>query len=595
MNKTAFVFVVLMFAIGIPPYPSSSWSNERPAIQASDVVFMYPANPASKYDEFYATVAGWGGRPSGFEGNSIERFKKRVEEAHQRGIRYCASVDFLVDFAGMIDFRPETFEQAICRDLENQPITVPWLWDHTHKGHPAYWFCFNNPDVQAYYKDQVKRACSAPIDGLHIDDYAGTSHCSEFRGGCFCTYCRDGFRAYLKSNYSDSHLNELGVDTIDTFDYQSFLKAKHISADEFRRKRAQLPLGKIFQDFQNECMKARIRDVFEYAESLRGQPLLRSINSHASTLRTLIPAPIIDYFCGEVGHDASKASISNEPIFVYRMVEAVGDRQTATASGQDWAWIKANDKPGLARGWIAQAYAFGSVFMVPHHQWCYTQELGTHWWEGKPADFADLFKFVRDHAEWFDNARNAADTAIIFTNKDFSSAKRVAGILADKNIPFAIVYPSEDQESFERSPDTLHPYRTLVASQSDRSTLLKGLPDTIQTIDFNTNFDSISSPIQIVGSDRIRVSWRRTEHGGRIHFICHVLNQSYDATQDRVIPADIVLRIDTSLLDGHTIQSAVRYQPGRTEQVLEFKQEKDLLSVSLPQSGVWAIVKLETQ
>ena len=421
--------------------------GERPVIRASDVVFMYAAGDPSLYDAFHGTVVGWGGRPRSRRPEDVERFRRRVEEAQGRGMRYCASVDFLVDFRGFIDFRPQTFSEAICRDLDGEPITVPWLWDHSYKGHPAYWFCTNNPDYRAYLRDQVERACLAPIDGLHIDDYRGTSACSAFMGGCFCDHCMRGFREFLRERLSKEELRELGIEEIDSFDYREFLRSKGITAERFRRERC--PLGDLFQEFQDRRVTELLREIFEYAERLRGKPLLRSVNSNASSPYALLPAPLIDYFCGEVDHRASTGEVPLEPILVYKLVEGLGKRQTATASGRDWAWIKASEKPGLVRTWIAQAYAFGSTFMVPHNQWCYTPELGTHWWKGKPEDFGFLYGFVRDHAPLLDGYVSLARIAILYDERDFHVVREAALRMAELNIPFAIVF---DPRELEGSP-----------------------------------------------------------------------------------------------------------------------------------------------
>ena len=178
----------------------------------------------------------------------------------------------------------------------------------------------------------------------------------------------EGFGVYMRNRFPTDELEAMGIADVGTFDYGEFLKQEGITAETYKKSHLNCPLISVFQRFQNETMKERISAVYEYAERLRGRPLLRSINSSASAPRTLVPAALIDYFCGEVRHEAHAVEGPVEPVFVYKTVEALGLRQTATASGQDWAWINGNEKPGLVRLWIAQAYAFGSVFMVPHRQ-----------------------------------------------------------------------------------------------------------------------------------------------------------------------------------------------------------------------------------
>ncbi|MFA0782577.1 hypothetical protein, partial [Fervidibacter sacchari] len=212
--------------------------NERPQLKASDVVFMYAPRDPALYDAYAGTVVGWAGRARSKSTQDAQWFRQRVEEAQRRGLRYCGSVDFVVDFAGFIDFCPDRFMEAVCRDLDGNPITVPWLWDHRYKGHPAYWFCTNNPDYRAYLRDQVERACLAPIDGLHIDDWRGTAGCSAWFGGCFCRHCMEGFRNWLKRRFSEEQLKAMGIERIDEFDLRAFLKSKGITAEQWRKQRS---------------------------------------------------------------------------------------------------------------------------------------------------------------------------------------------------------------------------------------------------------------------------------------------------------------------------------------------------------------------
>ncbi len=571
-------------------------AQERPVIEASDVVFMYVPSDPAQYDTYQGTVTGWGGRAGSREAKDVENYRRRVDEARQHGLKYCGSVDYLVDFGGYIDFNPGHFMDAVCRDLDGNPLRVPWLWDHKHKGHPSYWFCTNNPNHQAYIRDQVERACLAPIDGLHIDDYSGTSACSDYNGGCFCKVCMEGFRGYLKNRFSIEELKEKGIDDIGSFDYQAFLKSKGVTGEKYRKQHWQSPLIAEFQDYQNECMKERIRATFEYAEKLRGKPLLRSVNSHAGSPRTLLPAPIIDYFCGEVSHQAASEQVSRDPVFVYRLVEAVGDRQTATASGQDWAWIKAHEKPGLVRAWIAQAYAHGSVFMVPHHQWCYTQELGTHWWDGKPEDFADLYQFVRRNRALLDGYSSLANTAVLCVDSGFNAMEDAAGELTRGNIPHDLIYVSYPKDREDELISQLSRYDAVITASSEnlpklentRYLVWKGLSE------FPAEF---KQPVRVEGAGRIAVSLRYNPHRQDAPVVCHVLNQNYDVQKDSVEPVSIQLILREDLFKkatgGKAFQSAVLHAPKAESRTIELKREGNTYSLTLENLGLWGVVELK--
>jgi len=535
-------------------------------------------------------VVGWGGRTGSRDEAAVARWNRKVQEAHQRNMQYCGSIDFLVDVRAFIDFAPDTFMESVCLDLDGKPLRVPWLWDHEYKGHPYYWFCFNDPVYRKYLRAQVERVCLAPVDGLHIDDYAGTSHCSEFNHGCFCQHCIVGFRNHLEDNFSADWLKKEGIDDIQAFDYKAFLVEEGVRANEFYTHNSRIPLAKEFQEYQNLQMKLRIREMYEYAEELRGKPLLRSVNSHASSIRTLIPAPIIDYFCGEVGHQASQQTVSHSPLFVYKLVEAVGDRQTATASGQDWAWIKANDKPGLVRTWIAQAYAYGSVFMVPHRQWCYTQELGTHWYNGKPEDFAFLYTFVRKQAHLLDGYASLAKTAILITDQDFDAMKSAAQDLADRNIPFALVYAANPENlAALREPLANYPYvlsgRMWESPSIGDARMINGKKSDVLP-------EVVRQSVVVDGAENVQVSLRIKENGESTPIVAHLLNQNYEGHADRVASVTCTVAIQKNLFPAK-VQSVILHQPRKPSQTVALTSKDGSWTFAVNDLDLWAIAEFK--
>lgn len=589
-----FLFVVVV--------SKGTGAPDRPSIGAADVVFMYsPRNP-EQYDQYAGTVVGWGGRTRARDARSVESWRRRVDEAHKRDMRYCGSVDFLVDFRGFIDFRPDTFMDATCRDLDDKPIRVPWLMDHEYKGNPAWWWCTNNPDYRAYLRDQAGRACLAPIDGLHIDDWAGTSHCSSYRGGCFCPHCMKGFREYLAERFSKEELARMGVGDSAKFDYRGFLKARGVTTESFLRKRREVPLVDVFQDFQNSMTATRMKEIFEYAEQLRGRPLVRSVNSGLGSPREVLPAPLVDYFCGEVGHNASAAKPVVNPVFVFKLVEALGRRQTATASGHDWAWIKANEKPGLVRTWIAQTYAHGSVFMVPHRQWCYTPELGTHWWSGKPEDFAWVYRFVREQRRLLEGYASLAQLKILYTQRDFQAVRSAATKLSEANVPFEILLADDIGVEAPRA-DALAGKEALLVKMKKDSALQ--LPESLKSREQSIGIwegvsalpEAVRKSVKVDGPNKVRVTLRHKPGDPDAPIICHVLNQNYDLARDDVQPVNARITIANNLLEsaaGGVILSVFAHSPKGESRQIVAKQENGGISFELENLGLWTIVELKT-
>lgn len=583
--------MLALLLIPAAPEPAA----QRPSIGPADVVFMYSAREPEQYETYRATVAGWGGRPPSRGDAAVESFRERVEAARSRGAKYCGSVDFLVDFGGFIDFRPDAFMEAVTRDLDGEPLRVPWLWDLEHKGHPAYWFCTNNPDYRAYLLDQAERAALAPIDGLHIDDYSGSSASSAYNGGCFCEHCMEGFREWLAENVPQNKLKDSGVEDVSVFDYQAFLREKGFTAETYKSRHWEVPMIDWFQRFQNGRMKERILSVYERAESLRGKPLLRSINSNASSPRTLVPAPLIDYFCGEVHHHAEGGAGPLEPVFVFKVTEALGRRQTATASGQDWAWIKANEKPGLVQTWIAQAYAFGGVFMVPHNQWCYTQELGTHWWHGKPEDFAPIYRFIRERADWFEGYETHANAALLYSENDYGAIRDAARELASANVPFRVIVTHHYQLETEAAAQGLAECETVFAGPNDIEALRRDLGHIAKTeikpwTSLEDAPNSLTAQVQTEPAGGVRVSLRKNPAGGSA--VVHVLNQAYDTETDAVTPMDITVTLKRSLLPADGEPTGRAAGPWRKTEAIPVETGPDSIRFTVPNAGLWTVVRL---
>ena len=131
-------------------------------VNRSDVVFMYQADRAI-YAQYGATVLAWGGKPT----------PKSLAEA--AGVKFFGSVGMVTEFARYYDRFPETYEQGLCRDIQNQPVKVPWLTDHQHHGKPYWWCCTQQPLFRKYLTERVVETVQAGAAGLHIDDHLGTA------------------------------------------------------------------------------------------------------------------------------------------------------------------------------------------------------------------------------------------------------------------------------------------------------------------------------------------------------------------------------------------------------------------------------------
>ena len=298
------------------------------------------------------------------------------------------------------------------------------------KGNPPIGFVSTIRIISNYLRDQAERACLAPIDGIHIDDYGATSNCADYNHGCFCASCIKGFREYLKKNLSKDQLKMKDIDDIEKFDYKAFLQEEGIRAVEFSSGNKRIPLSYEFRDYQNGQMKAYIQGIYEIWRTTAWETIITQVSIPVLLHpRTLLPASIIDYFCGEIDHHAmSKGLSAASPSLCTAWWKRWENAKPPRHPVRIGLGSKPIEKPGLVRTWIAQTYSFGSVFMVPHNQWCFTQELGTHWWNGKPEDFAFLYRFVRKNAALLDDYTSLSDMVVLLTDTDFDMMKAAVSV-----------------------------------------------------------------------------------------------------------------------------------------------------------------------
>jgi hypothetical protein len=591
---------LLMFCLGTAHAQEGDTVN----LKRSDVVFMGPSAP-DVYEQYGCTVVSWGGRPWGGTEAAINSFRARVEAAHDLGIRYLPGAAFRTAFAGMIDYDPR-YMNSVCRSLEGEPITVPWLWDHEHKGNPAYWFCTNAPGYRDYLRYQMENAFVAGAEGLHIDDYAGTSGAHWAGGGCFCEHCMAGFREYLRENASPEELNSLGIDRLDDFDYGDYLRAQRVTALEFQRLAGAAPeeiaLSHHFLAFQRQAAACWVAEYRQWAEGTAGHPLALCVNSAVSGPENLMIAPVVTFFSGEVDHEADSGELSTRPIWAYKLGDAAGRPLACTAAGWDWAFVNENNKHGLVRAWIAQAYAFGHQFMPPVRQWCYTKEKGTHWWEPSPAEFAPLTRFVRENAELLDGYESAARVGLIYSNAAFKNHAREAiaacSDLALMNVPFRIMIAGDDEMPARLDAAELVRMWILVYTEphhldaAQEATLDRFKQRLIRWPGAQKLNGLLPPLVRVDGAENVTTVPRVRPDEPTAPFICHLVNRNYDLETDSVEPQrDFRIRFSKSLF-GRPIRGATIHAPGQDPVELEVRQVPGGAEVGVPELDLWAILRL---
>jgi len=559
----------------------------------SDIVFMYTADPEI-YRIYKATWVAWGG-------NSPQR----AREAQALGVHYVASMWTLTAGAENLHKRAD-LREAVSKDILLEPIIVPWQWDHTYEGTPTYFGCTNNPVFRNLSRERVIEAMKTGADGLHIDDHLGSAG-SFWHGGCFCDFCVNGFREFLK-DYEDE-LEKHKIQLSD-FNYRDFIKERVSTRKEYRNQRPQIPLTELYWLYQVKAAAAFVLELRKLAEEVKGSPITCSANTGIQSPVHLVATSNLTHCVCEVNHrHGDKNPPHASAIEAFKLGDAIGKAVAATASGGNWAYAHANNNAvGMVRLWIAESYALGHRLMVPHRKWAYTQEKGTHWYQSKPEDFAYLYRFIGKNADLFDGYEPYGQVALIFCNRSArrrgtEGFRRTCKQLADANLQFSVVLAGDDWVEDRMTLDTLSGFDDVIVTEpAELSEAQKEVLRTwesakgrkvkyIASADDIENLDLTKSPVKVKGPSNIWVLPRLRPDSP---MVCHILNRNYDSEKDSVETAkDVKILLGAPLMGNGNIRSCKLISPDAEPVELDFKLKDNELHIAVSELELWSLLVID--
>jgi hypothetical protein len=562
---------------------TGTMAGSAAVLKHSDVVFMYQAGRAV-YADYGGTVLAWGGKPT------------PAALAETQGVKFFGSVGMVTEFSRYYERFPQTYEQALCRDVDGKPVKVPWLTDHQHKGIPYWWCCTQQPQFRQYIRERVIETVRAGADGVHIDDHLGTSG-GLWLGICFCDRCVEGFSAYLKS-LPKTELQRLAIDRPGSYNYRETLVRWLGQGSPATRKVTQHPLWTHWSIYQNRAAAAFMQELRELAAKTAGHPVPVGANAGLLWPRHLSDHQALDLFSAEILHQAERKQASDLPLFAYRLADAVDRPLAATASGQDWAFIKENNLPGLVRCWIALSYAAGQSLMTPCHQWCYTAEKGTHWYNGPAEKFAPLYRFVRRYAAWFDDYDNFADLTVLLPHRAYvKNADRwfaIGNQLAAANLSYRLWLGGDEIVDHPLPAGDLRKNTPWLLTDTNEF-----LPADQQQVQSNSGGKTVYRQVQdAMAAIRPAVSMQ-TE--GRVRIlprvkpgsaVVHLVNFTYDPAVDDVRPQKkVIVQVDRRALGVEQAPVARWLTPSSDPVDLQVVEGK----VTIPQLDLWGILVFDAR
>lgn len=425
------------------------------------------------------------------------------------------------------------------------------------------------------------------------------------RGGCFCDSCLSGFREYVQTEVPASELAKHGIQDIAAFDYGEFLRKRGVSDGQFAKQvynlPATLPLAQEYRTFQHVASRKFIEDFRRQVETTAGRRILLSTNSPLRNPGDWWAIPAVDFFTHESAMNAKSRATPREPVFRYKLADALNVRVVSTGTPkQDWAFVRDSNLHGLVRTWIAQAYAYGHQFMVPHNMWC--GEGQTSGYQSQPGDCDDLYQFVGEHAELFDGFETVADVGVLYCNAAFRRGQRQAQQscyeLTKRNIPFRLIAAGDEWMPVALRKEDLAGLKTLVVTNPgclnsiQRAALDAVKGRTVAWPDQKRLSQLVPPQIHVTGATNVTVL-PRAKPDDPSTLVCHLLSGNYMPESDSMQPlSNLTITLDDSLLHSRVI-AATLLAPGREAASCSIVRNSHGVSISVPSLDLWALLKLE--
>ncbi len=508
------------------------------------------------------------------------------------------------------------WQQGLWRDVNGNLLRVPWVRPPDPFPPESGMICTNHPLYLQQKFEEVDLAIAGEPYSFHIDDSLGTA--TILRGkppGCFCRYCLDGFRSYLKTSVRAEKLRGLGITNLDAFDYGAYLRAR--SATDVTRD----TLWTDFQDFQLERAVDNTAKMIERARQQRGEWIPVGANAPVVGWH-IVFAPLLDYIAAEVGTDAKEEKFGAKPMLNYKMGEALGMAIAATGIYRDWVRLLIHDIPDLVRGWVAESYAMGGNFIVPHKEWGLVQLTGEDLpistaYPADPEKIGPLYKFVRDYPELFEGYKPLAQVGLLYdywasrggfrgNEMPQTAGARPAALhdicleLASANIQFGMVVAGGGPFHHELQQEDLAPYDYLIANDAlmvdgRQRELLDAWDRNGKLIRWN-GIDSVRPHVeQLLEAEPAGDIWvlPRVIPGRKDRpLVCHVLNRAFDAKTERMVRHRAVkVRLHKKLFDGRPYKTCTLFMERRWPLELPLRVDGDMLEIYVPYLELWGVLQ----
>jgi len=554
----------------------------------------------------------------------LARLKEKILKGREDGVRlYIGSVFFVLHtmYFKYLAADP-SLQEASIRDIAGEPILVQWMKDHSYRGVPPYWNCANNPRSREFYREVVTTNMEAGYDGLVIEEPRGAAH-SVPMGGCFCDYCMEGFRDYLKKKYTQAELKKRGILSIDEFDYREMVRevADTREAWVHAYRQGKIPLVADFRDFQVRAAAVLVKETRELALRLGGEDTIVGAFGHMLGETWLVNAQYLDFYASE--HLIGPPPEGYKPVtFTYELARALKKPIAwSYVLPQSWTYVKQNENYNVVKGWIALSYAFGHNFGIPHYGWAFPRTKVESWDIHPPLkttesctphfllpteDYLPFYQFVTRNAELFDDYEAVEQLGVLYSHAAIRKRKMqvhdVCWSLTNANIPYGFALAGDDwfvhrltEEELSRFEFVVVPEPILLDEEQQRvldAWTAKGRAVSWQGVD--DVLTRVEPFVSLQSKSNIMIRPRKNPSNSAVPVVIHLLNLDYDLSKDAMNrQTDITLRLNRKLIDDREVRNVTLLSPESESIQMPFENKPDGVYVSIPEVDIWGLLKLE--
>jgi hypothetical protein len=512
----------------------------------------------------------------------------RVEWVYSTDADFVQSIRSVVPwFGGAVSSTiPLPKDEGIAKDVEGQPIVAPWM-----KSWGAKWITTTDPRARRALENRARRYIELGARSIQVDDpllqYATANWAGDFSESTL-----EGFRKYL-SEYSDkTALQRLGILDTKNFNYKEFLADVYgvRTKKQYEERFRSLPTTPLWLEYLKESVFSHFSDFRRFLNAINGETVPLSMN-------LLLFGP-----------DESKPQFGLVPFLDYAMVESrISDFDVLSQQAATYRALGVGHVPSIFprgksenRTAIAMLYALGAQPLVPWD--VYINSGPDHKpsrFFGSPEDYADLYRFVRNSAEYLDNFEELAVVGIVVPVNRYQEKEVLELIrrLSKVRVPYALVPVGGTKRIYRLDLERVRHFRLLLTvnpdadfSTADMSSLRELPMELLRARDVS---DKSLAKISPFWGDRIGemhlVARGPKEGTGKI--VLHVIRPTKNEDKASTTSCAKGIGIRRDALAPHSIKNA-RWRSLKEVRDLPIGHTRDGVSLVIPDCQEWGLLEL---